>query len=368
MGNGTPHPGPVPQGEREVSTRAKFWQRSSFLQRRTAAVTLAGDFWHPLHRDRVQLMPQKIFAFELSSRQLLFLALSFLVCLPAHADEQPAPKFESQPIGWASVEGGTTGGQGGPTVEVNDAETFLKRVRGDEPLVIRVSGTLNLRSSARVGSNKTIVGVGEAVITGDAVYLRNVHNVIIRNLTFRDCQADGVTVDDGSHHVWIDHCDFSHCGDGLLDVKKGSDLVTISWCRFHDHVKTCLFGHSDSASALAKDNGKLRVTVHHNYFDGSATRHPRVRVSPLVHVFNNYYRGCEYGVAATMDAAVWSKATTSTRSRSRRTPNTANRNCRAGWWNGKTCTFPAAARRKPWAKCPSRATPTRWMKRVIFPR
>jgi len=80
--------------------------------------------------------------------------------------------------------------------------------------------------------------------------------------------------------------------------------VTVSWCRFHDHHKTCLVGHSDKPSVLAEDQGKLRVTFHHNFFDGSQTRHPRVRIAETVHVFNNYYRANEYGVASTDDAGV----------------------------------------------------------------
>jgi pectate lyase len=78
----------------------------------------------------------------------------------------------------------------------------------------------------------------------------------------------------------------------------------VSWCHFHDHHKTCLVGHSDKPSVLSEDKGKLRVTFHHNYFDGSQTRHPRVRVAETVHVFNNYYRANEYGVASTDDAGV----------------------------------------------------------------
>ena len=52
------------------------------------------------------------------------------------------------------------------------------------------------------------------------------------------------------------------------------------------------------------DTGHLRVTYHHNFFDGTQTRHPRVRYGEPVHVFNNYYRGNEYGVASVMDAGV----------------------------------------------------------------
>ena len=61
----------------------------------------------------------------------------------------------------------------------------------------------------------------------------------------------------------------------------------MSWNHFHDHSKTTLVGHSDTYTA---DIGKLKVTYHHNFFDGTDQRHPRVRFGEPVHVFNNYYR------------------------------------------------------------------------------
>ena len=63
-----------------------------------------------------------------------------------------------------------------------------------------------------------------------------------------------------------------------------------------------LLGHSDDNAG--EDAGNLRVTYHHNWFDGSGTRHPRVRFGNPVHVYNNYYNGNEYGVASTMNAGV----------------------------------------------------------------
>ena len=63
-----------------------------------------------------------------------------------------------------------------------------------------------------------------------------------------------------------------------------------------------LLGHSDDNAS--QDIGHLRVTYHHNWFDGSGTRHPRVRFGNPVHVYNNYYFNNEYGVASTMDAGV----------------------------------------------------------------
>ena len=62
-----------------------------------------------------------------------------------------------------------------------------------------------------------------------------------------------------------------------------------------------LIGHSDSASS---DTGYLKTTIHNNWFDGTRSRHPRVRFGE-VHVFNNYYlNNIEYGVASTMEADV----------------------------------------------------------------
>ena len=62
-----------------------------------------------------------------------------------------------------------------------------------------------------------------------------------------------------------------------------------------------LLGHDDDNAA--QDVGRLRVTYHHNFFDGSDQRNPRVRFAEPVHVYNNYYRNSgDYGVASTMNA------------------------------------------------------------------
>ena len=73
---------------------------------------------------------------------------------------------------------------------------------------------------------------------------------------------------------------------GQLDITDESDFVTVSWNQFTAHDKTMLIGNSDSAT---EDREHLRVTVHHNLFDGSGQRTPRVRYGK-VHVYNNVYR------------------------------------------------------------------------------
>jgi pectate lyase len=123
-----------------------------------------------------------------------------------------------------------------------------------------------------------------------------VHNVIIRNLVFTNAADDSINVQMFSHHVWIDHNDLSNGFDGLIDIKRGSSFVTVSWNHTHDHTKNMLLGHDDSNGA--QDIGRLKVTYHHNWFDETPQRNPRVRFGEPVHVFNNYYfHNTDVGVA-----------------------------------------------------------------------
>lgn len=183
------------------------------------------------------------------------------------------------------------------------------------------------RVRIRVGSNTTLVGLGKkARLRGVWLDIRgsstvNVTNIIIRNLTFQDtfdcfpawsptdgalgawnAEYDSISLRNADH-VWIDHNTFEdretadetlpqyfgvlfQVHDGLLDITNASDFVTVSWNRFRNHDKLTLIGSSDGASA---DRGKLRVTIHHNLFDGIGQRAPRVRFGK-VHLYNNYYK------------------------------------------------------------------------------
>ena len=77
----------------------------------------------------------------------------------------------------------------------------------------------------------------------------------------------------------------------------------MSWNHFDGTDKTMLLGHDDGNAA--QDIGRLKVTYHHNWFDGTNQRNPRVRFGDPVHVYNNYYNDTgNYGVASTMDAGV----------------------------------------------------------------
>lgn len=203
--------------------------------------------------------------------------------------------------GWGES---ATGGAGGTVVTVSDEPNFLDYISRTGKYIIQVDSHLTLPIGMHdVASNKTIIGVGpNAKISQGGLDIDGVDNVIVRNMHFADTNDDAINLQDGSTNIWIYHCSFTNGYDGLIDIKRASDYVTVSWNRFYNHHKTCLLGHSDSNGD--QDSGHLRVTYHHNWFDGTVSRHPRVRFSALCHVYNNYYVDNSYGVASTCDAEV----------------------------------------------------------------
>jgi pectate lyase len=200
-------------------------------------------------------------------------------------------------VGWATQGGGTTGGSGSATT-VSSASALESALASGG--VIRVSGTISCSGMLRVASNTSVLGNSGATINGCGFNIADATNVVVRNLTFQNWDDDAINVQ-YSQRVWIDHNSFTNGYDGAVDVKRESDFVTVSWNRVYDHDKNMLLGHSDNNAS--EDVGHLRVTYHHNWFDGG-TRNPRVRFGNPVHVFNNYYFDNEYGVASTMDAGV----------------------------------------------------------------
>ncbi|MGW4644149.1 pectate lyase family protein [Sphaerisporangium sp. NPDC004334] len=208
-------------------------------------------------------------------------------------------------VGWATQGGGTTGGGNLSPTNVSSASALTSALSSSSAAVIRVSGTISCSGMLKVASNKTVLGNAGATLVGCGLNVTKASNVIIRNLTFRDWNDDGINVQ-YSTRVWLDHNTLSHGHDGAIDIKRSSDYVTVSWNRFFNHDKTMLLGHSDDNAS--EDVGHLRVTYHHNFFDGTNQRHPRVRFGNPVHVYNNYYAnvgsGGGYGVASTEGAGV----------------------------------------------------------------
>jgi pectate lyase len=211
-----------------------------------------------------------------------------------------------RPIGFANVPGmgldTTTGGSGGPTVTVTTLAELAPLLDQDDPTIILVNGEIDLEGNmVPMRSNKSLIGLDGARLFNGGLEMNRRQNIIVRNITFADGTDDTFKINQNTHHVWVDHCDFTRAADGLFDITRQSSFITISWNKFYEHSKTMLIGHSDSAS---DDTGYLKTTVHHNWFNGTEQRHPRVRFGE-VHVFNNYFlSNALYGVASTMEADV----------------------------------------------------------------
>ncbi len=221
---------------------------------------------------------------------------------------QPEP-IEPPPtllIGWASAAGlglaTTTGGGAGETVVADTADALLELAARPEPLVIRVTGTLDV-PRLEIASNKTLRGADGGATLRGGVRVRGggpddlLSNVIIQNIEIdavsSDAEGDGIQIH-YAHHVWIDHCTIRDAADGLLDVVHGSDFVTLSFNRLFytdaapapDHRFAHLIGHS--ANNSAEDSGHLNVTLHHNFFGAGVSEAISARFG-RVHVFDNHF-------------------------------------------------------------------------------
>lgn len=210
-------------------------------------------------------------------------------------------------IGWATADGGTTGGGDKKAVTVKSSSELKNLVKGTNSEVIYVSGKIG--GSYSIGSNKTIIGLSGAEIGN--VTLKGSSNVIMRNLKLSGGE-DTVSISSKSHHLWFDHLDMCDSNDETLSITHGSNYITVSWCKYWftrsgDHRFGGLVGHSDSNSS--EDSGKLKVTYHHNWYsDKVIERMPRVRFGQ-VHVFNNLFESNDtnYAIRCGVDANILSE-------------------------------------------------------------
>jgi pectate lyase len=229
------------------------------------------------------------------------------------------------PIGFATLNGGTIGGQGSPTVTATTYAQLKSFAESTTPAIIMVQGTISNGANGgqiSVRSNKSIIGVGTtAFLFGVGLDINNSNNVIVQNLrvsmtgvtTRVDTPGvysstgdeglpqilvnggDAISISGTSKNVWIDHCElFSEnpavqtnidLYDGLVDIKGQTGFITVSWCYFHDHHKAGLVGASDTDLFVDR-----KITLHHNYYNNIKLRMPMYR-GAIGHFFNNYIVG-----------------------------------------------------------------------------
>ncbi|HMP20568.1 MAG TPA: InlB B-repeat-containing protein, partial [Ferruginibacter sp.] len=228
-------------------------------------------------------------------KKTLQLLLAFALLMPASLFSQD----QCAPVGWATQNGGTTGGGNATPITVTTLSQLQTQASSSGAKVIYVSGTMGSGVSTRVNvaANKTIIGMPGAKLFGG--FDVKASNVIIRNMIVQGPGAvdvngvDCITIDGSStSNVWIDHCDIYDGQDGNLDITNGANYIAITWCKFYytsassNHQFCNLIGNSDSKTS---DRGRLRVTMMYNWWGaGCKERMPRVRYGQ-VHVVNNYF-------------------------------------------------------------------------------
>ncbi|ONK65154.1 uncharacterized protein A4U43_C07F34250 [Asparagus officinalis] len=195
-------------------------------------------------------------------------------------------------------------------------------------IIFERSMTINLKTELIIHNDKTIDGRGASVhVTGyGCITLQYVSHVIIHGVHVHDCKpsppgyvavrpgvkirrggsdGDGIKLF-GARNVWIDHCSFWSCSDGLIDVIMNSTHVTISNNHFKEHDKVMLLGYNDDDAIEEKI---LRVTLAYNHFGKNLVqRMPRCRHGRF-HIVNNYYSKWEnYAIGGTANPWILSQS------------------------------------------------------------
>ncbi|MFJ8540875.1 polysaccharide lyase family 1 protein [Streptomyces sp. NPDC093586] len=220
--------------------------------------------------------------------------------------------------GYATQNGGTTGGAGGRTVRATTGtaihEALCNRASSSTPIVIQVEGTINHGNTTKVSggscntaadrielkqvSNVTIVGVGSgAVFDQLGIHIRESSNIVVQNVTVRNVKKSGSPTSNGGdaigmesdvRNVWVDHTTLEASGgesegfDGLFDMKDDTQYVTLSYSVLRDSGRGGLIGSSES------DRSNGYVTFHHNLYENLDSRVPLLR-GGIAHIYNNHY-------------------------------------------------------------------------------
>ncbi|WP_183564205.1 pectate lyase family protein [Mucilaginibacter sp. SP1R1] len=214
---------------------------------------------------------------------------------PASTPSTTLPDEVPGLIGYAMYNGTTTGGVGGTSVTVTTLDGLRSAVKGNSPKIVYISGAIKSTGDdlVYVGSNTSIIGKPSASVEGLTLFMETVSNVIIQDLRLKNYVYDaGVQIKYSSHHIWVDHCEFScdrsqwgYWGKDIA-ITRESDFVTVSWCKFHDNNLSVLI--SGGIVGHEADKGKLHITLHHNYWYNISEREPTMNYGS-VHMFNNYH-------------------------------------------------------------------------------
>jgi pectate lyase len=305
---------------------------------------------------------------------------------------------EDKPLGYGQA---TTGGAAAPAVDVAtmaELQAAIDAYAGAGGLNLRYTGTFDFATipdpctqwnlpaqtvEIKRKSDITLTGADGSAANFGIHIAATASNIIIRNMTLGllpgGGDADAINIEgmsDGAPtNLWIDHntlfsANLSCAGagdssfDGLIDLKKGADRVTISYNYLHDHEKVSLNGFSDSDTAVR------HVTFHHNLIENVRSRTPLQR-GGYSHLLNNHIKEVTTSGAnirmngyALVEGNYFENA---------QNPVTARDSSAIGYWElrGNNVTSPADFARFGITWVASTSTPTKdatdWITTAAFP-
>jgi pectate lyase len=233
---------------------------------------------------------------------------------PSEPVRTGAGPAQTKPSGYGQA---TTGGSNRPAQKVATLQALQAAIdayAGSGGLVLEYTGKFDFGSISdpcvqhtrdaqklelKNKSDITILGADGSSANFGIHIASSSSNIIIRNMKIGlppgGGDSDMISLEGMSsgvpRNVWIDHnelfsslADCPGAGDtafdGMIDIKKGADNVTISYNYLHDHHKACLNGYSDD------DDMPRHVTFDHNLFERIGSRTPLQRHG-FSHIVNN---------------------------------------------------------------------------------
>jgi pectate lyase len=279
--------------------------------------------------------------------------------------------IDERPIGGASLSGGTSGGgthaeavARGALYVVEDLPALRQRVGGDAPAVILIAEGSYTSTAAlpravrvcnrpcaagsplaseriieayctsgqpifdahtnfetlRIGSNKTIIGLGRgAALRNVELDLSGSTNIILRNLSIQDIAPDISGKGDGiniwpADHLWIDHCTLRNIGHAYITIHSSWDEennqslsveashITLTHNHFDGHVAGVCSQRSGYVLGTSRNPA---LTVAYNWFSGGSARNGYLfGPGTWAHVFNNYWSDIDHAALSVACGAV----------------------------------------------------------------